>query len=370
MRKTESRNIILPVLVDFNNVELNAKLYDYARRTAVLTLEEYVIEPFKNTLKERAFENAKREVGLNSRGILKKPHTEEWNVGGIKFVVKVEPSEYLSYENVLSSSEEFLDIIMDDNYEGVHKEYIRKINDNAYVSLKYLLEKLEGFKKENTKRSNRELLSMKNPKTDKNMELDDDVKDSTVYLENKKYVQITENTVLEFYRAVSLKRNIEHFMREFEEKSMEQYKNNNELDFSFEDGTSFRYLFFEQSSTKYGEVYSSLVGKETENITYTTGDLDIIKDLSFSEPYKFKTGNNNIEVETAEITMNGKLGKIRIKRTVKGKNDIALYNVYQGEKDLYIQAFHLNNRIKALKESNTATQQRMKIDFYAPFPKV
>jgi len=82
MKRTNSRIIKLPSIVETDGElatglspeeieELNARSYDYGRRTANPTLDEYVIEPFSTAFKEIVFTEAVREAGLDSEGVLK-----------------------------------------------------------------------------------------------------------------------------------------------------------------------------------------------------------------------------------------------------------------------------------------------------------
>ena len=68
--------------------------------------------------------------------------------------------------------------------------------------------------------------------------------------------------------------------------------------YKLRDMSAVRYLFYPKHSTEYGKIYSGLVGKETKNITRTTGDLDILEELAFKEPYKYIRGGEGIIVTT------------------------------------------------------------------------
>ena len=79
MQRTNTRLIKLPSLLipavnytgDSDSAEeLNVKAYDYVRRTAVPTLEDYVITTFGDALKEKTFNEAVQKYGVDAKGIL------------------------------------------------------------------------------------------------------------------------------------------------------------------------------------------------------------------------------------------------------------------------------------------------------------
>ena len=79
MQRTNTRLIKLPTLLvagqNYNEdsdsaEELNVKAMDYVRRTAISTLDDFVITPFSDALKNKTFEEAKQNVGVDAHGIL------------------------------------------------------------------------------------------------------------------------------------------------------------------------------------------------------------------------------------------------------------------------------------------------------------
>src|SRR3989338_1870018 len=99
MQRTNTRLIKLPSLLipavnytgDSDSAEeLNVKAYDYVRRTAVPTLEDYVITTFGDALKEKTFNEAVQKYGVDAKGILLSRHVTEEIIGARKYVDNLE----------------------------------------------------------------------------------------------------------------------------------------------------------------------------------------------------------------------------------------------------------------------------------------
>lgn len=67
----------------------------------------YITNPFSNALKEKAYLEAIKGVGLDPEEILKDRFSVEDTLNGKKFVVDVCPSTIVPYEIVLSMTEDF-----------------------------------------------------------------------------------------------------------------------------------------------------------------------------------------------------------------------------------------------------------------------
>ncbi|MBU1201770.1 MAG: hypothetical protein KKF46_01200 [Nanoarchaeota archaeon] len=234
MKRTNSRIIKLPLIVEAGGElatglsseeveELNARSYDYGRRTANPTLDDYVIEPFSIAFKERAFAEAVREVGLDSEGILNGRYSTDRLLNGKKFVVSAYPTTRTSYETVLSSTKGFLDTVIADSRAGVTREGSRKVDADAYIFIEYLLDEMDRFGSENSTRFNRQDLAVKDPKTDEKLPLDEEIEEMRVYLELERFANVNTKNSDGFHDARSLRSRIESFLGAFEQGILERY---------------------------------------------------------------------------------------------------------------------------------------------------
>ena len=386
MKRTNSRIIKLPTIVEAGGEfaaglspegveELNARSYDYGRRTAVPTIDDYVIEPFSIAFKKRAFDEAVKEVGLDSDGILKGRYSTDQLLNGTKFVVSVYPTTRASYETVLSLTKSFLGTVIADSMAGVTREGSRKVDADAYIFVEYLLNEMNRFESENSTKFNRQDLAVQDPETDKKLLLDEKIEEMCVYLELERFAHINPKNADGFHDGRSLRSRIESFLKVFENGIINRYgvsptKLEASLAFDYElsDGSAVRYLFFSKPSTEYGKIYSGLVGKETKNIVASTGDLDILKELAFKGPYEYLRGGAGIRVAT-ETTDKSAKGKTRIVRLSKDNaQEERVYPVFDNEGKVYVKVGSVLDTLEMLTQRHTSTPTQLKIDFFAAPP--
>jgi hypothetical protein len=386
MKRTNSRIIKLPSIVKAGGElatglspeeveELNARSFDYGRRTAIPTLDDYVIEPFSTAFEERVFTEAVREVGLDSEGILNRRYSTDHLLNDKKFVVSVYPTTRPSYETVLSLTKSFLDTVIADSKAGVTREGSRKIDADTYIFIEYLLNEMDRFRSENSSRSNKPYLAVKDPKTNKEFPLDTEIKEMCVYLELARFANINAKNADGFHDARSLKSRIELFLSVFEQGIINRYGvsptglgESQAFDYELSDGSAVRYLFYPKPSTEYGEIYSRLVGRKTKNITASNGDLDILKELAFKDPYEYMREGAGIRVST-ETTDKSAKGKTKIVRLSKdGSQEERVYPVFDNEGKVYVRVGNVLDTLGMLTQQHTSTPTKLKIDLFAAPP--
>jgi len=388
MKRTNSRLIKLPSIVEVGGElatglspegveELNARSYDYGRRTANPTLDDYVIEPFSSAFKERAFTEAVKVVGLDPEGILNGGgHSIEQLFNGRKFVVKAYGTTSTSYETVLSRVRDFLDTIIADSGAGVVREGSRKIGADVYIFIDYLLNEMNRFKKENSSRFNRKDLQIKDPASDKKLPFDEEIEEMRVYLELLRFANINEKNADGFYAAQSLRSRVVSFLKSFEQSIMNRYgirptglKQSQPFDYELSDGTAVRYLFFPNPSTEYGNIYSGLVGRETKNIAASNGDLDILRELAFKAPYQFIRGGAGIRIDTETTDKSTARGITKIVRLSKdGAQEERVYPVFNNEGKVYVRVGNVLDTLQKLTQLFSSIPTQLKVDLFAAPP--
>lgn len=387
MKRTNSRIIKLPSIIKVGGKfakdlskdeieELNARSYDYGKRTAIPTLYDYVIEPFNTTFKERVFTEAVKKVGLNPNGILNDNYSIDEVFNDKKFFAIAYPTQTSKYGVVLSLIKDFLGTVIKDNIAGVSREGVRKIENNAYIFVDYLLEGVDRFKNENTTRFNKKDLKLKDPKTDKELPLDEKIEKMRVYFGLKRFSNINAKTADGFYDTSSLKSRIVSFLEAFEQKVIKRFGVSSEgleesqaFDYELSDGSAIRYLFFPRPSTEHGEIYSGLVGKETKNIARSTGDLDIVKELAFKKMYEYIRGGKGVRVTTELTDKAGKKGKIKILRLSKdGTQEERIYSVFNSKGRPYVKVNDILDTLEMLTKQHTTDPTKLKIDLFAAPP--
>lgn len=387
MQRTNPRLISLPVIVDKGHKlaiglsqsqieELNARSVDYGRRTAVPTLDDYVLEPFSTTFKERVFAEAVKTVGLNPEGILNDKHSIDELINGKKFVARAYPTYTSQYEVILSLTKDFLNSVIADNVAGVTREGIRKVDVDAYIFIGYFLDEINRFKGENTTRFNKRDLTVKDPATDEVYPLDEEIGKMLVYLDLKRFAKINPENADGFHDAKSLQNRIQLFLKDFKGIIMKRYsisptglKERQAVDYELSDGSAVRYLFSPELSTEHGQIYSGLVGRETKNIAASNGDLDILKELAFKDPYEFLRGEAGLRVATDITDKVGKKGIVKITRLYKdGSEQVRAYSVFGSEGRLYIKVNDIMHAMQILTQQHTSIPTQLKIDFFAAPP--
>ncbi|MBI4454153.1 hypothetical protein HY636_05915 [Candidatus Woesearchaeota archaeon] len=391
MQRTNTRLIKLPALLipDVNYTgdsdsaeELNVKALDYVRRTAISTLDDFVITPFSDALKNKTFEEAKQNVGVDAHGILLGTYVTNEVIGSRKYVVRVCSQTRVQYETVFSLVQEFLEKVLVDNVDSVNREFVRKVDDEAHIFIGYLLDEMSRLCGRNSTKMNKKDLEVKYPATDEKLELDNTIIEMEVALDSARFTKINEKNADDFHKARSLTARLGAFKREFEKYLMEKYgvepqgvEENEAYDYELSDGTGVRYLFFKKRvSPSYGDAYSELVTTDkvlgkTKNITKDYGDLSIVRDLAFKAPYQSMRAGAGIQIRT-DITGSNK-GVVVISRIPKGgEPDEKKYQVFDNDGKTYMRVHDVLNRINSLIEycSTESTTTEKKIDFFAALP--
>ncbi len=379
MRRTNSRVIRLPVMAESGRGaaaglkeeeadELNARSYDYARRTAVPTLDDYIIAPFSSAFKDSAFAEAVNEAGLNDNGILKRGCSFSMTLNGRKFEARAYPSSATKYENVLSLTGNFLEAGVSESKKGVIIS-----DDEAYISIDYLLDSMSRFAEENSAGFNRRDLRITDPATGNSFPLDKNISEINVYFDMKRFSQINTENADAYFKGLSLKSRVKSFSDAFEKGLMRKYgmpdfelDESISFDYELSDGSGVRYLFFPKALTNYSEVYKGLVGRGTKNIAASNGDLDILKVLAFEQPYQLMRKGLGINVSTESY---GKKGKIIISRISKDGTEERAYSVLENEGIVYASANDIKDTIERLTWKHTQSPTFLKIDFFAAPPK-
>jgi len=372
MKRTTFRDVRLPIMHGSEEVDLRA--YSYGKTTAIPHLELFVIEPFGTALKEKAFNDAVKAVGLDENGLLKASYSTEQLLDGKKFLVNASRTTRVSYDAVLSKTRSLLENIVSDNRRGIRQDDVLKGERDVYVLLNYLMSEMNSYVQANSTPFNKKDLSSIDPETGKKAVLVSDIDSVRVYLDASRYAQATDHNAQEFHRAKSLKSRIAAFMAEYEKSLMKYAPSFDELkqmeqgyaiDYELDDSSAVRYLFFTKQAPKYGDMFSGLTGKETEKITQKTGDLDVLNELGL-ENYEFMRGANGIIVATA--VRHGE-GETSITRTAKDKRDERIYNVMQKSDRIYAGAESIIKNMDMLYDLHTSWMNtQLKIDLFPSPP--
>ena len=355
--------------------EVNARSYDYARRTAMPTLDEYILSPFNTALKERAFAAAEEDVGRTLEGILNEASTLREHLHDKTFVVRVYPTETTKYEIVLSLTKDFLDTARADIKRGVSRDKIIQIEYDAHIHLNYLLDEMKRFKENHSTRFNRSEVSIRDPQTDKPFPLDDTIEQMRVYLDLTRFSHINRKNADAYYAAQSLRAQTTSYLSAFREQLMSDYnipasglKERHHLDYELTDGSAVRYLFFPNTSTEHGKIHKGLIGKETKNIAASTGDLDILHELTLDEPYEYLRGGAGIIVNTqTHITTENQTATI-LRRAKDGTEDVRTYSFVDRDTHRYVRITDVLETLETLAQRYTTTPTAIKIDFFAAPP--
>ena len=390
MKRTASRLIALPVLVDEahelargktkeEREEPNASSINYARSTALPVLDDNVLTPFSDNLKETAFREALSVVGVElkkGRALLKARYTSNFDIEGKRFAVLVYPTSRTEYVPVFDSMNHFLDDIVAESRRGITREGVRKQEDGIYTNLDHFFKVIGSFVDENTTRFNKKDTNLKDPATDKALPLDEKIESMRVYFDPKRYKGASADNADDYYQAASLKARVGAFIKDaqhwimlmhqvpafFLTEQVEEY-------YELSDGRGVRYLFFPNKIVSHSKVYDGLFGTDTENIAASNGDLDIIKLLAFKPTYEYLRGGAGIIVVNDKTASGAKQGRMRIVRVAKDKaKEERTYSLYRHEGGLYVRIGDIRTAFEKLVEKHTSVPTELKIDFFPPTP--
>ncbi|MFH1916976.1 MAG: hypothetical protein ABIJ21_06975 [Nanoarchaeota archaeon] len=371
MKRTDSRIVQAPVFG--TDEEENLRGYDYARRTAMPTLEEYVLAPFEGALKDAAFQKARETVGVDGEGVLLGRHEVVHTLEGKHFVIVAYGNKRSANEPVIGGLIGFLQTIVDDNFQGVNREGVRKVDDSAFVFREYFLGELDRLREENTTSFNRTDLSVKDPATGKRAQLDE-VSRLQVYLDLNRYGRINPENTKAYLAAQSLRGALSGYMKSYEADARLRFgipdkdlETSQEYDFEIADGSAVRFLFFPRKSIEYGSVLDGLVGMSTKNIAGSTGDLDIIGILAFGPDYEYLRGGAGIQVKHEPLSAHTE--RMVMRRIAKdGTASDRSYRIFDNEGKVYVAAEDLQAGIEGLLGAHTSVPTQFKIDLFAALP--
>ncbi len=385
MKRTNYRTIRLPAfaipfsglfsnLNDERREEVNIKSYDYGRRTAIPTLNDYIIEVFKPAFRDITFHEAVIEVGLNSNKLLKGPYKKEQTLDGINFVGHSYRTHSSKYEEVLQKFGDRL-VQIESGNAGASQVFVKKEQKGVSIAVEHLISVLSLLKAELTTEFNKTDVGMKDPKTDEQVPLDTNIDNLHVYLNPLHYSRLNEASARNYFKAVSLKDRIATFQKDVEKTLMEKYgvpesnlSEHVEINYELADGTGVRYLFFPKREISHGDIYKSFLGKETENITSTTGDLIILQELAFKDTYNYRHGDYEITVTTALRDRSTRAGTVTIAKQKKKIPEERIYHVFNNENGVYVLANDVRSALGYFRQKSIKTPTQPKIDFFAAIP--
>jgi len=364
MKRTNSKLILLPRIL--KSREENVKGYDYATKTTIPTLDDYIIKIFKSAFLAEAWTKGSLEVGLDSGLNLK----EKFTYKGEEFDGK----QMIANLSTKDSTPSYKEII-----ESFQTSLESKISDNRKrVSIVPLIDDVEDLREHVIERKPSEKTEIIDLKTGKKAEYKN-IKKLLVYLDFSRFKHITINNYKDYFDALSLKNGIEAFKDEFKELTMgshgipeKKLKKSVGFDYELRDGSGVSYLFSPNSGINYSNVYKELFQEKTgkkEEIKFDTGDLVIIRDLVFQEDYNYGVGNKSIHVSSTSTTMENNKSKTGIMSILRkdGKTEKERhYNIEHINDTTYVEVKQILDTLSSIMVSNEEHRKtKMKIDFFS-----
>jgi len=352
MKRLLTRKVVVPqVEIDaMKNEEALVRARDYVLRTAIPTLDQYVLEPFAGAVKEKVFRKAKQEHGLNQQGILNGATSETLTFGELVLDACAKPGVSTAYEKVITQAEGWLRAAARskrERHEGV-----------TYRSVEELKELLTDWKDDRSEAYNRKEMRVTGSPTIVLNEL-------TVRLDKSQYARPSEKAAGEFAKARAVKGQLELYVRSFEEALAKAYrvpKKGKDFQQELEDGSAVRYLFFPKTSVEYSKVFESLVGQSTQKVSSSTGDLDVLAQCAFQPDYAYAQGK--IAVSTTEE--NG-IGIVRIARSNQNGGSTHSYRVRRKEDGLYVAVKDVQVALADVMKQKSETSMPLKVDYFPSF---
>lgn len=371
MKRTNTRNIYVPqLLTDGTDAaeEHNARVYNWVKRTALPTLDEYVISPFETVMKEEVMTAAIEAEELGEGAWLRGRHTKRWDLGGVSFQAAAYRHSSIAHEVVLGQTQNFLEDCIADNAVSVHREFVRRTDNGTHVSTDYVLGEIDRWRNVHTKFYNKQEVQIFEPGTEKTYvpRLEEAV--VHVALDTKRFGVVNEANARVYLQAKALDKELGGFVRDFTERIRDRHgvdvvEGNLEADYEMTDGASVRYLFFpKETSVQYGKMIDALSARG-DTLVASSGDLVLLSDLGFKEAYSIG-GRGKLSVRTVRGEDN--LGVCTIDRVEKGQ--VAYSVLDNADKGVYVSARNVLDRIAGLRSnfSNGATQ--LKVDFFPGAP--
>jgi hypothetical protein len=374
MKRTNQRIIRLPSFTTLD--EQNVRSCSYIKSTAEPTLTDNILAPFSNTLKEKGFQEAVQEIGIDKDGLLLgQLISEQFVHRDMHFKVRSKKVEQSSYEEVITLFEDYLLTIIEENKKGIRKDGVRKIKEEAYVTIEDMLRALERFKEENKNAFNQNELLFQDD-NGKKYALDEDIQEMRVYLDLERYARTNNNNADNFLRAKSLAARLSTFRKAFEAGVKKEHGIPDEgleekiaYDYELSDGSAVRYLFYPQKTISYGNIYKELAVMKEKKAGAKTGDLKIIELLAFKEDYKnLRKNSAGLTITTTRDEEHPAQGKITITRTNKTHEpqNTRTYNVFMHKNTIYVCCKDVLTTMEALKKPNNTTN--FKYNFFAAIP--
>ena len=215
---------------------------------------------------------------------------------------------------------------------------------------------------------------MKDPATNKTMPLDGKISKLRVSLDSDTYRSLNDVNARYHFNAKSLKQRLETMLDDFSNWLMDGFgiashdlKKSIDYNFELNDTTGVRYLFYPRREIKHGDIYASFVGKKTDVITRTTGDLTILNELPFRN-YEYSHGSSAITVRMEHDTVSKRKGFMAITRTSKDMTSLQRYMVFNSNDVLYVLVADILEALNTRRTTFTETPTLVKIDGLPPLP--
>ncbi len=362
MKITNTKRIFVPELRNDRTDEadeFNARMYNWINRTAIPTLKDNIIEPFENALKEDILETAKKEEELDNEELLNEFHSKNWQLGCVEFETRAYKHSSIAHESVYGALRGFVEQSVSDNGDNVHREFVRRTRNGIHLSTDHLLKLVDRWNSENIKVYNKQEARLVN------REGISEENELIVALDTKRFKNIHQANAETYVRAKDIKKRLEGILGEFVDRASTLHGVNRtngefEVDYEFSDGGSVRYLFYpKEVSVKYAGMIEALTKPIDKKIVISTGDLVILRDLSFKEAYQ---GSGSGAVSVSTETLSYRLGKCTIDRGNKGVVEYSvLDNLHKG---VYVGASGLLERMDSLKKGNTSGATQLKVDYF------
>ncbi len=155
MKRTHTRTIRVPqLLTDGSDAseERNALVYNWVKRTALPTLDDYIVTPFETVIKEAVFAEACAAENISDGQFLADRHTKTWNFGDIQLQAQAYRQQSIAHGEVVAHVHAFLEDCLKDNNGGVHREFIRKTREEGpHVSAAYILTEIDRLRVEQSR---------------------------------------------------------------------------------------------------------------------------------------------------------------------------------------------------------------------------
>jgi len=373
MEITHKRKIQVPQLrTDGSDAseEYNARAFNWVRRTASPTLDEYVLNPFETAMKDAVLKEAHRSEKSSEGDYLQQRHTKRWDLGGVSFQAAAYRHSSIAHETVYGRLQSFLQDCIEDNLDTVHREFVRKTKRGPHVSALYVLDSHVLWKQANTKVYNKQDLQVFEAGTEKAYKGVEAPCELVVALDSGRFSKLNETNAQTYLRARALGKQLDGFVKDFTTRVRERHglsvtKGEHEVDYALADGSAVRYLFFSKdTSVSYGKMLDCLMKPvEGESFVASTGDIELIRAFGFKAPYSIG-GRGKLDVSTEVLKYH--LGMCTLDRAEKGQ---VKYSIFDNEhKGVYVKARDVLYRMAELRRADHSQDTQMKVDFFPGAP--